>query len=266
MESGKKMKRSAVVINNLFLAFGICCVLFYLACGLAVRFGQSLLFLWPILGLVCIGRWLLWKRAWKQGKAHPFPDWMLRAIRVIVLLWVVLFLFVEYFIVSSAVKKPEDGLDAIIVLGARVNEDGPSGSLRERIDAAADYLRRNPDAVAVASGGQGDDEPMSEAQCIYEQLVARGIAPERILLEDRSTSTKENLTWSLEALDGRAARIGLVTNDFHIFRAVCIGRACCGVELSPIPARSTWSGFVHYAMREFFALCLQYTKGELAFA
>ena len=102
--------------------------------------------------------------------------------------------------------------------------------------------------------------------CIYEQLVARGIAPERILLEDRSTSTKENLTWSLEALDGRAARIGLVTNDFHIFRAVCIGRACCGVELSPIPARSTWSGFVHYAMREFFALCLQYTKGELAFA
>ena len=149
------MKRSAVVVNNLFLVFGICCVLFYLGCGLAVRFGQSLLFLWPMLGAVCIARWLLWKRAWKQGKEHPFPDWMLWAIRVIVLLWVVLFLFVEYFIVSSAVKKPEDGLDAIIVLGARVNEDGPSGSLRERIDTAADYLRRNPGTIAVVSGGQG---------------------------------------------------------------------------------------------------------------
>jgi uncharacterized SAM-binding protein YcdF (DUF218 family) len=259
------MKRSAAV-NNAFLVFGICYILYYLALGIMVRFGQSLLFLWPMLGLACITRWLLWRRAWKKGKDHPFPGWLLWSVRAVLLVCVGFFLFVEYFIVSDAVKKSEDGLDAIIILGASVNEDGPSGSLRERIDAAADYLRRNPDAVAVASGGQGDDEPMSEAQCIYEQLVARGIAPERILLEDRSTSTKENLTWSLEALDGRAARIGLVTNDFHIFRAVCIGRACCGVELSPIPARSTWSGFVHYAMREFFALCLQYTKGELAFA
>ena len=76
----------------------------------------------------------------------------------------------------------------------------------------------------------------------------------------------ENLTNSFALLDGRAERVGLVTNDFHIFRAVCIGRACCGWELSPIPARSSWSGFIHYAMREFFALCLQDTKGELRFA
>lgn len=260
------MKRSAVIVNDLFLVFGICCVLFYLGCGLTVRFGQSLLFLWPMLGLACIGRWALWKRAWKNGTEHPFPGWLLWTVRAVLIVCVGFFLFVEYFIVSDAVKKSEDGLDAIIILGARVNEDGPSGSLRERIDAAADYLRRNPDTIAVASGGQGEDEPMSEAACIRDGLAARGIDPERIILEDRSTSTVENLTNSFALLDGKAERVGLVTNDFHIFRAICIGRACCGRELSPIPAPSSWSGFVHYAMREFFALCLQYTKGELAFA
>ncbi len=259
------MKRSAAV-NNAFLVFGICCILYYLAMGIMVRFGQSLLFLWPMLGLACITRWLLWRRAWKKGKGHPFPGWLLWTVRAVLLVCVGFFLFVEYFIVSDAVKKSEDGLDAIMILGARVNEDGPSGSLRERIDAAADYLRRNPDTLAVASGGQGADEPMSEAACIRDELAARGIDPDRILLEDRSTSTVENLTNSFALLDGRAERVGLVTNDFHIFRAVCIGRACCGRELSPIPARSSWSGFIHYAMREFFALCLQYTKGELRFA
>ena len=62
------MKRSAAV-NNAFLVFGICCILYYLAMGIMVRFGQSLLFLWPMLGLACITRWLLWRRAWKKPPA-----------------------------------------------------------------------------------------------------------------------------------------------------------------------------------------------------
>ena len=235
-------------------------------CGIMVRFGQSLLFAWPMLGAFCITRWWLWRRAWKQGKSHPFPGWLLTVIRIVLIVCVAFFAFVEYFIVSNAFKKPEDGLDAIIILGARVNEDGPSGSLRERIEAAKDYLDRNPDAIAVASGGQGEDEPMSEARCIFDHLVAAGIDPDRIVLEEDSTSTVENLVNSFALLEGRAERIGIVTNDFHIFRAISIGRAHGSYELYPVPARSTASGFVHYAMREFFALCVLYLQGELAFA
>lgn len=260
------MKKSAVIVNRFFLILGICCISFYLAEGILVRFSQSMLFVWLLAGLACIGRWLLWRRAWRQGREHPFPRGLLRCARIALLLCGAFFLFVESFVVSYAVKKPEPGLDAIIVLGARVNEDGPSGSLRQRIDAAAAYLSRNPDTLAVASGGQGEDEPMSEAECIRRELEARGVAPERILTEDQSTSTVENLRNSLALLDGRAARIGIVTNDFHIFRALCIGRAACACDLSPVPARSTLPGFIHYSMREFFALCLQYARGELAFA
>ena len=258
------MKRSRVFVNRCFLGFGMLCILFYLICGFTVRFGQSLLFLWPILGGLCILRWWLWKRAWKKGKAHPFPGWLLWSVRVVIAICVLFFCFVEYFVLSAAFQTPKGGLDAIVVLGARVNEDGqPSGSLNERITAAADYLQRNPDTIVVASGGQGSDEPISEAQCIRDHLVAAGIDPDRILVEDVSTSTKENLANSFALLEGRAAQVGIVTNDFHIFRALCVGRAQGDYLLSPVPARSSLSGFIHYAMREFFALCVSYLQGDL---
>ena len=256
------MKRSAVFINRAYLVFGIVCILYYLICGLTVRFGQSLLYAWPMLGAFCIGRWWLWRRAWKQGKPHPFPTWLLTLARVVLLMCIAVFCFVEYYILSAAFAAPKDGLDAIVVLGARVDENGPSGSLRERIDTAADYLRRNPGTIAVASGGQGEDEPMSEAQCIYERLVAAGIDPERILVEDASTSTVENLTNSFALLEG-CPRIGIVTNDFHIFRALCIGRKLGGFTLCAIPARSSLFGFIHYAMREFFALSVLWVRGDI---
>ena len=259
------MRRSSLFINRAFLCFGILCILFYLVCGLTVRFGQSLLFLWPLLGLACIGRWRLWNLAWKRGRPHPFPGWLLWSIRAVLFVCIAFFCFVEHFVVSAAFTAPKDGLDAIVILGARVNENGvPSGSLNERITAAAEYMKRNGNTIAVASGGQGEDEPMSEARCIREGLIAAGIAPERILLEDQSTSTIENLSNSFSLLEGRASNVGIVTNDFHIFRALCTGRRLGGFVLSPVPARSSVSGFIHYAMREFFALCVSWLRGDLA--
>ena len=258
------MKRSSVVINNLILAFGIACILFYLVCGITVRFGQSLLFMWALLGAACVCRWALWRRAWKNGRAHPFPGWLLAAARCALIVCFAFFCFVEYFVFSAAFSAPKDGLDAIVILGARVNEDGaPSGSLRERIAAAAAYLRRNPDTVAVASGGRGEDEPMSEAQCIFERLTAAGIGADRILIEDRSTSTQENLSNSFALLGDGISSVGIVTNDFHIYRALCTGRELGNYLLSPVPARSSLSGFVHYSMREFFALTVSWIRGEL---
>jgi len=260
------MKKSSIRVNRLFLVFGILCILYYLLEGITVRFGQSMLFIWPLLGLACLARWLLWKRAWKQGRAHPFPTWLLTVCRVVIALCLALFVFVEFFICREALRTPPEGLDAIVVLGARVDESGaPSGSLYERITAAADYLRANPETVAVASGGQGDDEPMSEAACIRDYLVAAGIDEGRILLEDQSTSTKENLRNSFALLEGRAERVGIVTNDFHLFRALAAGRALGGYALSPVPARSFVFGFIHYAVREFFAVILSFLRGDLLF-
>ncbi|MBR6207837.1 MAG: YdcF family protein [Oscillospiraceae bacterium] len=257
------MKKSAVIVNDLFLAGGILCLLFYFACGLTVRFGQSLLFLWLLLGLAMVGRYFLWRWAWAKGRPAPFPRWLLILERTLICLGLAVFLYGESFIVSAALQRAPDDLDALVVLGARVNEDGPSGSLRERIEAAEDYLRRNPDTLAVASGGQGEDEPMSEAACIRERLIAAGIDPSRITLEDRSSSTLENLSNSFALLPEGVHTVGIVTNDFHVFRALALGNKLGGYELSGVPARSSVSGFIHYAMREFFASAVLFLQGHI---
>lgn len=258
------MSKRAVIINRLFLVAGILCILFYLMEGITVRFGQSLLYLWALLGAALIGRYFLWKRAWAAGKRDPFPRRLIWTVRILVLLALAVFLYVESFILTAAFRPAPEGLDAIVILGARVEKDGPSGSLNERIQAALDYLQRNPDTVAVASGGQGSDEPMSEAQCIWDHLTAAGIDPGRILLEDTSTSTLENLTNSFALLEDSAENVGIVTNDFHIFRALATGNHLGGYTLSGVPARSSPFGFIHYAMREFFALGVMALRGQLA--
>ena len=171
----------------------------------------------------------------------------------------------EYDICSGAFVKPEAGLDCIIVLGAKVNGTEPSGALAQRIDAAAEYLMANPDTVCIASGGQGDDEGISEAECIRRYLINYGIDPERVLLEDKSTSTLTNIENSLKLLPEGAENIGIVTNDFHIFRALATARHVSALNFSGIPAPSTGYGFTHYALREFLAVGAGLIKGELSF-
>ena len=258
------MTKRAQTVNRIFLGFGVFCLLFYLIQGITVRFGQSLLFLWLLLGLFCIGRYFLWRRAWAKGKSTPLPPWALTVLRVAAVCFIGVFLFVEARIFAAAFRRPPKDLDAVIVLGALVRADGtPSGSLRERIDAAYEMLSADPDMVCIASGGQGENEPMSEAECIRSELVRRGIAPERIQPEDRSTNTAENLANSFALLPDTAQRVGIVTNDFHVYRAVALGRSLSDLELYGVPARSTVFGFLHYSMREFFAVAAYYVRGDL---
>lgn len=257
------MTKKAQRINRLFLIAGILTLFFYLGQGITVRFGQSLLYLWLMLSIVCFARYFLWKRAWKRGREAPIPKPWLRAINTVAAVAIAVFLAVEGFVFSGAFQKPPERLDAIVVLGARVDEDGPSGSLRERIAAAAKYLSANPDTICIASGGQGADEPMSEAQCIRDHLIAAGIDPERIQLEDRSTSTEENLRYALPMLPDGVNTVGIVTSDFHVFRALCLARKTGGFVFSGVPARSSVFGFIHYAMREFFTLSVSLARGYI---
>lgn len=257
------MTKKAQHINRFFLIAGILTLLFYLGQGITVRFGQSLLYLWLMLSIVCFVRYFLWKLAWKHGKEVPVPKAWLRVIDTVAAAAIAAFLTVEGFVFSGAFQKPPEGLDAIIVLGARVDETGPSGSLRERIAAAEKYLTDNPGTICIASGGQGEDEPMSEAQCIRDYLIAAGIDPERILLEDRSTSTEENLRYSLPMLPENVKTVGIVTNDFHVFRALLLAQKNGGFLFSGVPARSSVFGFIHYAMREFFTLSVSLVRGYI---
>ena len=160
----------------------------------------------------------------------------------------------ECLIIKASFGDPREKCEYMVVLGAKVRADGPSVSLMDRINAAYAYMTEHPDVIAVVSGGQGPDEHMSEAQCMYDHLVARGIDPERVWMEDKATSTWENLHFSLDLIEAktgtRPEKIGLLSSEYHMFRAGLFADAC-GVESVGIPARtSRFSQRVNHFMRE----------------
>ena len=148
--------------------------------------------------------------------------------------------------------------DYVVVLGAGVNGTVPSLSLRERLNAAYDYLVAYPEAVCVVSGGQGNGEDITEALCMFNDLTGRGIAPERVWMEDRATNTEENIRFSLDIIEEktgtRPAEIGLVSSEYHLYRAWLLAGAE-GVTSYGIPARTSWVTLrINYFLREIVAV------------
>ncbi|MCH5272862.1 MAG: YdcF family protein [Lachnospiraceae bacterium] len=173
------------------------------------------------------------------------------------------FLVMEAVIFSAGRKVPEDDAEYVIILGAQVRGEVPSLVLNARINAAADYLLEHPGATAVASGGKGSGENISEAEAIKRGLMRRGIAEERILLEDRSTSTLENLKFSAEVIAAYEKKVVVVTNDFHIYRAVHLAEKQGYKQVSGLGATEFYAVTIQYYVREFFAVILETLRGTL---
>lgn len=150
-----------------------------------------------------------------------------------------------------ATGKTPAGTETVVVLGCQVREDGPSLMLWERIDAAYAYLQENGEAVCILSGGQGADEPMSEAECMRRALVEKGIDSARLIKEEASTSTRENLQFSKEIIKEKNLnpKVAIVTNNFHMYRAGEIAREL-DMEYEAIPAKTMLALLPTYALRE----------------
>ena len=189
------------------------------------------------------------------GLKYPvFSRWATRIFSVCLILGLLIYAGTEAVIIRYSFGSPEQETPYLLVLGAKVNRDGPSVSLWDRIYAARDYMQTHPQVIAVVSGGQGKDEPMSEALCMYENLVELGISPDRILMESRATSTWENLHYSLDLLEEtfgqRPRELGVLSSEYHLFRASLFTKAC-GVDFIGIPAHtSKVSQLVNHFLRE----------------
>lgn len=162
------------------------------------------------------------------------------------------------FIIHAAFGDAAQDCDYIVVLGAGVNGTVPSLSLRERINAAYDYLTAHPDSVAVVSGGKGNGEDITEALCMYNELTKMGIDGSRVWMEDQATSTFENLKFSMALIEAqtgaRPASVGIVSSEYHLFRAGLFADAQ-NVESLGIPATTTWPHLrVNYFIREIIAV------------
>lgn len=163
----------------------------------------------------------------------------------LILAGICLFIFslVEIPIISGATAKAEKDLDYILVLGAALEGSVPSGSLMDRLNRACEYLEENPGTRCVVSGGQGAGEDLPEGEAMKKTLVLMGIKEDRILVEDRSVNTNENIKFSaaiIEEDSGKNAadvRVGIVSSEFHIFRALFLAKKH-GYTFSGVPAPS----------------------------
>lgn len=186
---------------------------------------------------------------------YPKALKLLRRIATVCLvIGLVAFSVTECCIVNASFGDPDKHCDYLVVLGAKVRNDGPSVSLWDRIYGARDYMVAHPDVIAVVSGGQGADEPVSEGLAMFEELVGLGIAPERIWIEDNATSTRENINFALDLIEKmtgtRPDTLGVVSSEYHLFRASLFAKDC-GVDFVGIPARtSRFSQLVNHLMRE----------------
>lgn len=166
---------------------------------------------------------------------------------------------------TAAHREAPENADVVIVLGAGLRGEKPTRVLRNRLDTAIDYLKQNPKTVAIVSGGKGEGEHISEAQAMARYLLEAGIPQERCILEDQSTSTKENFQFSGEIITqlfGSEASIVFVTTDFHIYRA---GRVAArqGIEAAGIAAPDSWYVALNNHLRECMAIWAYLLNGSI---
>ena len=148
--------------------------------------------------------------------------------------------------------------DFIVVLGAQVQGDGPSLTLKKRLDRTLEFLQANPDKTVIVSGGQGADEVHTEASVMAQYLLARGAQPAQVIEEDQASNTRENLLFSAALAEVRGidtSRALIVTSDFHMCRAKYIARTL-GMEPYGLTSRTwPWILKLNYTLREVFAFC-----------
>lgn len=231
----------------IFVVLAVLCVV-YSGMVLATGSGTSFFLVWIGLAvLFFLFGYSIWRSFWKK-----VPRLVKGICIAVVAVGFTAFFIVEGCIISQMHEKGEAELDYIIVLGAQVRESGPSAALKYRLDEAVEYLEDNPKTICIVSGGQGANEPYSEAEGMAQYLKEQGIDASRILLEDKSLNTEQNMEYS-KALIKDGASVGIITNDFHLFRAKQIARKYGLDNICGIAAKSTPVYLPNNMLREFLA-------------
>ncbi len=154
--------------------------------------------------------------------------------------------------------------DVLLILGCRVKGEKAEPTLQMRIDKAAEFLSEHKNTIAIACGGiVHKDQFKSEAQVIFEELTAKGIEKDRIILEDKSLTTVENFVNARKIMSdmgyGKESEIAILSSEFHLMRAKIIGDRC-GVEAETVAAPSPKNEKIKNYVRELFAFPLAYTE------
>jgi len=231
---------------------GIICVLYYvllvIRAGIMVNFG----WFWLIAG----AGFLLAAYLRRFGQ-RPAAVWTSRLILAGLAAVFVLIGIFSIQVISGMHPFVPDDLEYVIVLGAQVRGKEPSLALAQRISKALETAQSDQDLTLILSGGQGRGEEISEAQCMWNELTKAGVDEERLILEDQSTTTRENLEFSDRLCGCAKKRCGILSNDFHLYRALKLAGKLGYEDVYGIAGESEVLMKPHYIVREAAALIKQ---------
>lgn len=216
------------------------------------------------------------------------PLWIPVSALTLAVSGLVVVLSVTAVIFVNVPELAAPGIDYVIVLGAKVRADGMSKTLMMRLDKAAEYISENPDTILVLSGGQGTDEPCPEAEAMYKYLLEKGVPAKQMLLETASTSTLENIAYSKLLIEqdreakknvfsrppladndviliapDKPIQIGIITNNFHLYRARQIARKRSIEQAAGIAAGTDPVLLLHLSVRECIAILKDRLVGNI---
>lgn len=194
---------------------------------------------------------------WENGFGH----FMLCLVMGVLGFGAVLGIILSGMMIHSACQKPKTE-HTVIILGCKVRNGEPSLMLKKRLDAGLAYLKQHENLSVIVCGGQGEDESISEAQCMTEYLTAHGIDADRIYQDAVSTSTLENLQNAENILQEQdwLKDVTIVTDGFHQYRASHIAKSI-GLNPDAVSAKTSWYLMPSYWVREWLGICYQFVFG-----
>lgn len=252
-------KKKMTILPLILLIAGILCILYGITIMLA-NSGSKFFLVWYAGGLCFAALAFLFR----SGIIAKLPMAVKGIAVFLISLGVIFVIATQCMVISGFRDNTKEGLDYIIVLGSQVKTSGPAVVTRMRLDKAYEYASANPETIIIVSGGQGSNEPASEASVMKDYLVGRGIDESRILMEDKSTNTSENLQFSASLYEGLSgSSVGIVSSNFHIYRALAIAKKCGYTNVTGIPADSVKLYLPNNMIRETVGLLKDFLMGNL---
>lgn len=188
------------------------------------------------------------------------PSAIKKVLKSLLITGLIFILFMQSLVLSefNAKIEPDVELDYLIVLGAGLREDKVSHTLAYRLDTAKAYLEQHDRTKVIVSGGQGPDEWVSEAAAMKTYLVQSGLDVNRIIMEDQSTSTEENIKYA-KALITIESQVAIVTSNYHMYRAKYIAKPLL-INAQGISSPSPYWSLLNYMVRESFTILNEWRK------
>lgn len=263
-KSHKSLK--SLILPTLAIILGIILFLWFLLpavvagimnLGNMTGMGLMLIWIFYVLFRKRMNRWIK-QQFDRDNSNNRFTRLIILLAGAFIVITIILGIIATTNMIVSCNKTPSKEA-TVVVLGCRVYGERASLMLRERLDAATEYLKENPEAKCVVSGGQGPGENITEAECMYRYLINKGIDADRIYKEEESTSTEENLEFSMEVIKANNLNeeIAIICNEFHLYRAYRYAGQS-GLLAGCIPARTAGWLFPTYYVRELYAIVFEW--------